>query len=295
MKLDTLPHPDHKGFRPWYGRPKRPYAYNGHRVLEKVAPFGYTLTFEDGLERWDIAGDRFAELNYLIQTQDQELAPSWLEMIENGLQAVSIDQQREDLDGDMPPIEPSTEDLPLTGDGFDGTIWDIPSRREQELAEWERYTWHCGPVVKGHYESDGRRLSFVLDSVREVGSPTNLLFRMSDEWKQNTIRAIVRQHAQEGLLPDPAELARKRNHMIALREEWGRNWAKEATRGVRRQFFLDDPDPFRYGLMAEDNERARNPYMASENADYLAAYTGSGAIGWDDGDEVDPSMYWDND
>lgn len=132
--------PGPKGNIPWNWDRRRSAVLDNPRtqnVPDWVVPFGYAAHHEP-------MDDPTKELELLIATQDRDLAPIASELVENGIQAMSIDQPAEDGSEDSLSDLLSDDDIIRPGD----IVYERPSRRELWLMEQDRQRWYCGPVLK---------------------------------------------------------------------------------------------------------------------------------------------------
>lgn len=242
------------------------YDWNERRteVIERIGtnakqwtqPLGYVEAFDASkskVEKALLSAElRAAEIAYLESTQDQELAPQWLELRENGIEAVPLNYKsaEEDIDfGEQVTEEQQREML------VDYTLAGIKDghRIEQWMRETDRTYMHNGIVKRLKWiERDGKR-GLVPD------------WNMSDEEKErvkNKIRAII----AEGMAPTPEQIQRiaeRKAESAWRRETYGKYWRWsyltpsewDALLDAKQDHeWLDSLDPDRLAIAAAEQE-----------------------------------------
>lgn len=265
------------------GKPKMAESYpNRRNIPERVAPLGFILAF--GLNG-ESALTKQAELDYLLATQHaprcafqnqpwqdcctpSEIAPEWQEMRENGITASSIDELREaEIDKAEAIGTPSTDIYGLNLD--DTPPYEIPSRADQALMEWEKSSWLAGPCIKTHWSvtQDGR-VTLILDSIKYQAGPY-ITHKFTAEQKKAILQEILRDAIAEHRVPTTDEVLQQqwdyeRTRNLGLPPE------RAKTPDIRTQWDLDDP--YRYQLHATDpdihNRRPDNNW----NSPWALAY-----------------------
>ena len=204
-----ISNPDPSAFRPWAGRPKRAHAYpNADRIPERRAPYGFVLAMHlqgthydnEAEKQWLAEGQHSPYCTNISKPWNRcceppDLAPEVLELRANFINAVSLNQpQAENDDGSSYWLQ--------IADDVDRTpgIYELPTPREQALAEWERQSWLNGPLIKYRYDitADGK-LGLTLISIRHASKP-EMLGRLTPD----QIRAIalwLHAHHHDNSLP----------------------------------------------------------------------------------------------
>ena len=80
---------------PWDKRKEEVLRTYAQRILAFVEPFGFAKPMH---EHTPIS--RIEEIGWLIETQDREIAPEYMRLVANGIEAVSINETREGEDGE---------------------------------------------------------------------------------------------------------------------------------------------------------------------------------------------------
>lgn len=246
-------------------------------VLKWAVPLGYVSVFYPRL------GDE-QELQYLIETQDRDLAPMWLELLENGVAAVSMsaaksaDEDDDSTVGDSVAFDLNSEEPP--------TEYDVPTdlRRELWWREEDEYRWNCGAIIKATIipKEDG------MVSIR-CTETANLTKQQQTEWLQYLALSlkVERWLGQETAttMLDPNHLTGAKAEIAARREFYGPNWplslltkeeqaAMPQWKRIIDWFNSQDTDNARYAFDVADQE-------AEFNKD-RPGYAGNGTLGFDD-------------
>lgn len=246
-------------------------------VLKWAVPFGYVSVFYPRL------GNEL-ELQYLIETQDRELAPMWLELLENGVAAVSMSAAKSANDdddntvGDGVAFDLNDEEPP--------TEYDVPTdlRRELWWKEEDEYRWNCGPIIKATViPREEGKVSI------KVTEAANLTKQSQTEWIQHLALELRVDRWLKGYPADHIlngeHLQGAKQELAGRREYYGPNWPlslltkeeqdafpqwKRVTNWMNEQ----DADASRYTFDVSDQ-------LTEFNKD-RPGYAGNGSLGFDD-------------
>lgn len=154
-----------------------------------VTPYGAAKVIADFVNR--VETDPAAELAFLIETQDQELATTRAEMAANGIASSALERTDED---NTAAVEVAQSDSTTTHYSPDPAFIAAMSRR----IEWERYIYACGPVT---------RVSFALTQSGELGITYDGPHRRVAETVLAEKRAMKARWLERfGSLPEPTVL-----------------------------------------------------------------------------------------
>lgn len=246
-------------------------------VLRWAVPFGYVSVFYPRL------GEDL-ELQYLVETQDKELAPMWLELLENGIAAVSQSSARSaDDDDDTTVGDTMAGDLNEEGPP---TEYEVPTdlRRELWWKEEDEYRWHCGPIIKATIiPREEGKVSI------KCTEAANLTKQQQTEWLQHLALELkvdrwMKNYPADHIL-NAEHVRGARDELAGRREFYGPNWPLSLLT-KEEQDALPQWKRCEAWLNAQDTDNARYTFdVQDQEAEFnkdRAGYAGNGSLGFDD-------------
>jgi len=121
------------------------------RVIQFVEPHGYVAPWEGATSEMS----REEEIEALIATQEQEIAPEFARLAANGVEAMSLDKDYLDENGEPQPMAEAIADYKVVVD----ITAQLDSRQEQFLREADERRWYSGrpKVAYAVANAEGKR------------------------------------------------------------------------------------------------------------------------------------------
>lgn len=260
-------------------------------VLTWAQPLGFAAAFAAAEHRaehdWLAKMSEQQELAYLIATQDQDLAPEWRVLMENGIEAFSKDGSSSSPDADDADITIELMDESDT----EPTIYVRPSRRELWWMEEDHYRWMCGPIAHAEYyqKPDGGR------GIRTVGR-TGLTPEQETAWLQSIIEFDKAREAKGDTgRPDPALIEATRRDIKGRIEFYGSGW-RMSLLTPEEQDALPHMQVLNKWLDILDSDAGRDALQAEDDlANWQAGrpgYAGGGELGTTVWEGISDLSFW---
>lgn len=211
----------------WYaGKPAGEYAPRAESLLVPKGKYVAPATYDA------------VSLDYLIRTQNDDLATTYEEMVAEHMEAISLQREADD----------ELAAFDLTEADLDGTVYELPDQRTRRLIEWEQAEAHNGPVYRARpWDDHGQTLIRATVNGRAP----------RDDAEAKAARAVAKATYERGIEAWQANQAR--DEYRARAAFYGPQWRLSLLTPRQRAIFdarmaLDlyspDPDPYRYGHMA---------------------------------------------
>jgi len=234
----------------WQARKPEVLKRLATRAPTKLQPIGFIEAF--GLENsnWAKAAIAEAELDYLIKTQEQDIAPLYLELKANGIDAISsaLGEEAEAAEGDENAL---CSALSALDDGY---------RIEQWCRETDYAFMHQQPAYRARwFTKDGKR---------------GLQPHASTPWPVGMLQTVLKRAIADGTAPTVAEIEALPESIAEAegrREMYGPQWRlsllspREANLHLydwqfnkvkQDQRWLDSLDPERLALLVDEQTEA---------------------------------------
>jgi len=293
----------HQNVRVTAPAPKPGHTWNWSKRREEI------LARPDNVRTWSVPHgyveaygvtallqlSRDMEVEYLASTQDRELAPTWAEMRENGIDARSIDESIDSDDDSCEMLaDEDTEESCVHADDISGIQYVREDRRERWWREEDEYRWRCGNIRAARIVARNDALDIV--AYNNGG--------MSKEQAKAWVQDITRRLVQENLVPT-LEQAEAYSEEWALRKEfYGVDWKyslltpeewdalQQRIEDIKWLNELETVDPYRDEYQAEDALVTYQQARVKEG--FSNSYAGRGLLGEYFGEQVAADlMFWD--